>query len=154
MIATIRHGIAKKTDDTESVTHAPIYIIECPMCKRVQMAIDFEDATFLANEHEESTIKGVCVRDTPTVEVMHELLGNIFEPHSRFTHEKYLLYKKKTDEFQPISPTQRCMCDKCGMCFNQVASITIFEDGVFEQVSLTMNCLDCFVICNDRKKGW
>jgi hypothetical protein len=89
-----------------------------------------------------------------TVEVLPKKLKDIFSPSELFSREKYLLYKTKTEEKQFLSSEAKCSCIVCGTCWNPVASISIFEDGVFEQVSLTSNCLDCFVICGDRKTNW
>ena len=154
MSATIRQSDAIINRSTEHIEYEPVYIISCSLCKRKQIAITFEQATDLSDEHYEGNIKGVCVKDKQTVEVFSLSLEDVFTSDQRFTHEKYLLYKHKTDEYQPLAPQQRCVCNICVICWNGVGSISAMEDGIFERVALTQNCLDCFVICGGRKVGW
>ena len=142
-------GDVKQSNSAEVLGFKAIYYVDCSDCSFKSMSVTFDQAVDVKNEHDSFDHS-----NKPTVEVLQISLKDIFSPDQFFTHEKYLLYKEKTKEPQPLATQQRCICSVCQICWNQVASISSIEGGVFEQVSLTMNCLDCFVICNGRKKGW
>ncbi len=149
MTTSIKTTDAKQTKSTEIIDYEMVYYVDCTNCTYKEMAITFDQAYELKKDHDDLDHSKI-----QTVEVLQIILKDIFRPDQYFTYEKYLLYQTKTQELQPFGSTSRCSCTVCDVCWNPTASISLFEDGVFEKVSLTFNCLDCFVICNDRKKGW
>ncbi len=147
MTSTIKMRDLKQSTETEFLGFKPVYFVDCDRCSFRSMSVTFDQAIDVKNGHDKYD-------HSNNIEVVQVSLKDVFSPDQFFTHEKYLLYRTKTRESQPFAPIRRCVCSVCQICWNRVASISSIEDGVFEQVSLTMNCLDCFVICNERKKGW
>ena len=149
MTTAIKFTQARTKRSTEDITYKSVYYVDCTDCSYKELAITFDQAFVLKQVHDQLDHTKI-----ETVEVIPLSLKDVFSSDQRFSREKYLLYREKTNEQQPLAPTRRCTCEECQICWNSVASITTIEDDVFEMVSLTVNCLDCFVICNDRKQGW
>ncbi len=147
--SVIKLGNYVQKTSTEILSYKPIYFFDCNQCSFKSASITFNQAVEVKNEHDE-----VDHNAKQFVDVIQISMKDIFRPDQFFTYEKYLLYKEKTDELQALRSYSRCACNVCQICWNSVSSITSIEYGVFEQVQLTMTCLDCFVICGDRKQGW